>query len=228
MNKSKDAPKCQKIQCLHPKARVRVVAKDCLEVARFFTAQGKRVIVLNPAHNDIPGGPTNLAGHTLEEQIFKSSQLGSVLDRDSYPIDDEKNGPCLLVTPNVMVTKTQMYQSVMPFRCAFITTAAPAVPPTTTNEKGEEHFKRKEDRKTVEVKIRAMLEAAADYDIFVACAWGLGAFYCPREGMLKAWSRVLDSGCRQPSVVIFAMYGEKDNALYKLFSRLTNDKVAAS
>jgi hypothetical protein len=69
----------------------------------------------------------------------------------------------------------------------------------------EMRFRSKDDFMTTLTKMRLMLSVAKEYDVFVVCAWGLGAFNNPLFDMVKCWERALKEEPRQPRSIIFSI-----------------------
>lgn len=137
---------------------VKVLDRDCLEVARDLCAVGKRVGVLNLADDCMPLGYPEQSG-AQEESIARRTNLCQHLHISKYPIQDDAG----IYSRNVIVfkdTEKKGYSLIKPFAIDILT--VPGVKMPTLDEEG--HMM-ESDLARLEVKIRLMFQMAAEHGV---------------------------------------------------------------
>lgn len=180
----------------YEKTEFKVLAQDCLAVAKTFVEQNDgKVAVLNMANRKNPGGGVYGGAGAQEEYCFRCSDYfrslyqfvdyapayGVERSHKSYPMDRNHGG---IYSPNVTVfrgTEEEGYPFIeKPWQVNFIAVAGIHDPDTETKEDGREWLTEPMVAGTKN-KIRTILNIAIDneIDILVLGAIGCGAFNNP-------------------------------------------------
>lgn len=193
-----------------PAQRVTVLPRDCFDIICELRRRGAkhRLGVLNNANNAMPGGPTNLAGNTQEEQFFRRSNLGELLTAASYPID-RGDDLAVLATPGVVLDGVA---PVCAISCAAI--SAPAL--RWDFDYDIRVFRHAGDREKTLRKMGLILRAAAaeGLDALVITPWGAGMFLGPGEELCRMWRQAYTSG-PGPRHIVFSVLDAETRATYR-------------
>lgn len=185
-----------------------VVKQDCLEAAQERVAKGHKVVVVNFASHDNPGGNSDRGTNGQEEDLCYRSELagfmqdqivGVTSDREQfYPLEEHpQRKDHLIHTPDVQVFRASRAHSYAildhPFLVGIITSAAPVKP--LLNGKEIVDYAKEEDRQRIRASMITQLYAAYNkgYDTVILGAFGCGAYQNPPQAVAKLYKEVIDS-----------------------------------
>jgi len=204
-------------------AKILVINKDCLEVAREYA--DKKPLVLNMANRQTPGGGVEYGAGAQEECLFRSSNYSQTLYpmKPQYPMDRNYGG---IYSPDVTVFRgleDDGYPLLEePFKVNFIAVAGINRPPLTiTGHLTEEMYK------ATERKVRTILNIAVlqKQKTLILSALGCGAFKNPPEDIARIFKEQLSQKpyCDYFETVIFAIkpnYRDTKNLNFNTFERI--------
>ena len=213
--------------------RIEVTNHDCINAAMLLLASLSsssssssspiRVMVLNFASPNIPGGAVASGVNAQEECIFRRTSIHQHLDPRHVPKAYPINRLRCVVTSAVSIIKDDHYKWLpQPWPvCDIVTCAAEQKPPTTAN--GLDYC----DPSVMTCKVACVLQAAIASGArhLVLGAWGCGGFRNPPHGLASIFKRLLlepSTSCYGTyfDYVEFAIPGEKHNvAFHKVFDR---------
>lgn len=187
---------------------VHLIARGSLEVAEALCARGFRPCVLNFANNEVPGGPTQLKGHTQEEVLMRRTTLSAGLAPALYPLDvvDDRTTSWdyrelgLALSPRVHLVRDAGGAWTGPVaEFAVVSCAAVKLPWTAGGR-----YRSEADRDVTRRKIGMILDAAlgAGHRHLVAGQWGCGAFANPPE-ICELWADAIRA---RPISVVFPVF----------------------
>jgi uncharacterized protein (TIGR02452 family) len=213
-------------------SKIKVVYQDSLSCAQLLVQKYKykKVLVLNFANNDNPGGRVADGFGAQEEDLFRRTNLCTTLLEDLYPIDivDNKNKKLLyaLYSPTISVFKTSekigyriMEKS---FTISVISCAAQMNPFTEVRDK-KRYYSRCEDRDISRRKISLILCIAKQKGFvgpgtaIILGAWGCGAYGNPNYEMAELFKEEISSHSMNCVFAIKSDIRKEINETFKVF-----------
>lgn len=204
-------------------AKILVINKDCLEVAREYV--DKKPLVLNMANRQTPGGGVEYGAGAQEECLFRSSNYFQTLYpmKPQYPMDRNYGG---IYSPDVTVFRgleDAGYPLLEePFKVNFIAVAGINRPPLTADGHLTEEM-----YKATERKVRTILNIAVlqKQKTLILSALGCGAFKNPPEDIAEIFKEQLSQKpyCDYFETVIFAIkpnHRDTENLNFRTFERI--------
>ena len=211
------------IQPRHEHTELIVEEKDSLEAAQTQVQKGRKVVVVNFAGPETPGGGFVDEGiGSQEEDICYRSDLGGLMayefeklfsnlgqdDNPSlFPLYDR-----LLFTPDVTVfrrSRLHAYSLMQaPFRVGILSSAPLRNPPLTTSPENTKVYRNSSDQEEMENRITNQLYAAyhAGYDTIILGAFGCGAFSNPPEVVARLYHKVINEHFQRVfKTIVFAI-----------------------
>jgi uncharacterized protein (TIGR02452 family) len=188
-----------------PSASIRVVNRDCIDVAQEYAMKGHKVMLLNMADWGRAGGLVEGGVATQEEECFRRSDYHRHLLQSFYPLNKYE----YIVSYNVEYYRgsdaTEFAELETPFNIDMI--ASPALAGPDTNSDCTE-FTNPVDIDIMRNKIRQLIWAAAmnNNDVLVLSAWGCGAFHCPTKHMAQLFKEVIYEMHGAVPIIIFAIF----------------------
>ena len=205
-----------------------VVKQDCLETAKKLVEEGRKVVVVNFAAHNTPGGRADQGTNGQEEDLCYRSEFAGVAiaiagQSDAsgvqfYPLEgfSEQNEQLdhLIHTPNVFVFRaSREYGYALlnePFKVGILTTAAPYQPELTYQQNLD--YAREEDKLRVRTLITTQLYAAyiQNYDTVILGAFGCGYYKNPPQAVAKLYKEVIDTSFRGAfQKIVFAILDDE-------------------
>ena len=234
----------------YEKTEFKVLAQDCLAVAKTFVEQNDgKVAVLNMANRKNPGGGVYGGAGAQEEYCFRCSdyfrslyqfvdygiEYGVERSHKSYPMDRNHGG---IYSPNVTVfrgTEEEGYPFIeKPWQVNFIAVAGIHDPDTETKEDGREWLTEPMVAGTKN-KIRTILNIAIDneIDILVLGAIGCGAFNNPPHHVALLFKEIFAEPAYAHAFkkVVFAIkkdHNSRNTDLAKIFEEVFHLNLSVS
>ena len=234
----------------YEKTEFKVLAQDCLAVAKNFVEQKDgKVAVLNMANRENPGGGVYGGAGAQEEYCFRCSdyfrslyqfvdygiEYGVEHSHKSYPMDRNHGG---IYSPNVTVfrgTEEEGYPFIeKPWQVNFIAVAGINTPDTETKEDGREWLTEPMVAGTKN-KIRTILNIAIDneIDILVLGAIGCGAFNNPPHHVALLFKEIFAEPAYVHAFkkVVFAIkkdHNSRNTDLAKIFEEVFHLNLSVS
>lgn len=207
--------------------RIVVVNQDCLEAAQEQVENHHKVVVVNFASHDNPGGNCDRGTDGQEEDLCYRSELAGFMQdqmlgvstdrKQFYPL--EGHSECddhLIHTPDVLVfraSRANLYTFLdKPFRVGVLTSAAPVNPTLRGREIVD--YANEEDKERVKVLIITQLYAAyvKGYDTVILGAFGCGSYQNPPQAVAKLYKEVINSFFKKTfKQIIFAILDDSSS-----------------
>lgn len=208
-----------------------VVAIDVVEGNMFDIAlqysidhKGVKIAMHNFANNYRPGlykdlldGRIYFATNTQEEQLLRASLVDGkhYLNEDNYPITDDLDYPCALISKNVIFDKDPFSgrEEENKWIGDVISCALPYRPKIENNKYCSKKMKERVLRHMI-----LCLSCSSDADIFITGLWGCGAFCHPLDEIIPLWFDAIKLSHKLPKRVMFVLYNDEfKNRAQQLF-----------
>lgn len=166
--------------------RVSIHKEDYITLAYAMTLEYCRVAILNMASDKKPGGGFLDGATAGEEELCRRTTLYPQLLNFKYPLVDT-----ILYSKDVEIFKDAgSYKRLKPTKYVDVISAS-AVRNPKTDEFG--NYANIEDKKTMQIRIRAILETAKEKGVecLILSAFGSGAFRNPAEEVAKIFKNEL-------------------------------------
>jgi uncharacterized protein (TIGR02452 family) len=202
--------------------RVRVVKSDTLDAVQSILASNPsnlkiRVAALNMASSLRPGGGVLSGAVAQEETLCMRSTLYASLSNSYYRLPEDS----LIYSPSVLVfrssSNTDLPKSEW-YYTDIISCAALRSPDVVRDQDGKLVYERGEDRETMVLKVRLILQVAKEKGIthLVLGALGCGAYRNPPEEVAKIFRRAILGDKRKEGItgieeIVFAIFDEGEN-----------------
>lgn len=183
-------------------------------ISAVLSCQFERILILNMANAEVPGGGYLHGAVAQEEDLFRKTNLFRTLTDNLYPMMDDE----IIYSPTVHVLRDSKWKALsVPRTVSFVSMAAICNP--QLSEFGMFSYS---DYETTYQKIRTIFYVAAFYGFehLILGALGCGAFRNPPEQVAEIFAKVLKefNGCFR--TVKFAVLSLGDNPNYTIFREI--------
>ena len=227
-------------------ARIIVSGKRSYEAAQYYA--GKKICVLNFASSVNPGGGVKNGSSAQEESLCRCSTLYFTLDSPRMmtkfylPHREAKNtlyNDDIIYTPAVTVFKGDTdFPEMLPeedwYEVDVLTCAAPNLrdqdqyDPYSDHSDGSGSLSTEELKKLIEKRVRRIYEVAAyeENEVFIAGAFGCGAFRNPPELVAEVFRKVTEEYRHFFETIEFAVFcSSYETENYKAFCKAFGDML---
>lgn len=162
--------------------------EDTLEMAHRYHIDSKssRILVLNMASKNAPGGGVRNGRTAQEECLFRRTNAFLTHDFSWYPLGDTS----IIFSPEITVIKDAGYKRISPYSIGMISIPAVLSPPVIGGK-----YKLAKDRKLMERKIESLFQIGIQhrFDTLVLGALGCGVYKNPPEEVFRIFERMVNT-----------------------------------